>query len=178
MSGRPPSIYSRLTRSRSGVGTYTSLWLASNHVMQLTSTGYTESYRRFYLKDIQAIFLVRTERRLHWHLVWGAIFGLGLLIALENGGSALVYTIILAFGAVTISWNHLLGPACYGVVVTAVQTDRIPSLARVNRSQKVVARLRPLIEAAQADLGQPSSNAAGPAAVSAAPDVPPPLEPA
>ena len=53
--------YRRLTRSRAGVGSYSSLWLGADHVMQLSSTGYTESYRRFYFRDIQAIFLVRRD---------------------------------------------------------------------------------------------------------------------
>lgn len=177
MSGRSPKLYTRLTRARSGLAAYTSLWLAPDHVMQLTSTGYTESYRRFYLKDIQAIFLVRTERRLYWHLVWGVIVGIALLIALENHATALAYAVILAAGAMPMFWNHLLGPTCYGVIVTAVQTDRVPSLARLPRSRKVLVRLDPLIEAAQAGMEPPLPTEPSPAATDPAPDAPPPLEP-
>ena len=154
MTGSPHE-YVKLTRPVSGVGSYSSLWLARDHLLQVTSTGYTESYRRFYFHDIKAIGLMRSDRRLYWGLFWG---GLGFLVLIAVGVAA-GYGVALAwvggsFG-VPLLWNFLLGPSCASVIMTGVQTERIPSLARRRKALKVLARIRPLIEEAQAALAPP-----------------------
>jgi hypothetical protein len=45
--------------------------------------------------------------------------------------------------------NLILGRTCRCFLRTAVQTEQLPPLDRVRRAQKVFARLRPLIAAAQ-----------------------------
>ena len=58
-------------------------------------------------------------------------------------------------------WNHLLGEGCRVVMVTAVQQEKVPSLSRLPKTRRVLAELKGLIEAAQADLGR---EPAGPVA--------------
>ena len=55
--------YRRLTRGRTrpgfavAFGGRCSLWLGRDHLLRIDSSGYTESYRRFFLRDIQAVMM-------------------------------------------------------------------------------------------------------------------------
>ena len=69
----PEKEYQRLTRARSrsafGVVSMSrsSLWLGKDHLLCVDSSGYTETYKRFYFRDIQAVTLVATKRRDIWN---------------------------------------------------------------------------------------------------------------
>ena len=56
--------YQRLTRTKSQHGVVTSgrssLWLGKDHLLRIDSSGYTENYRRFFLRDIQAVIIRKT----------------------------------------------------------------------------------------------------------------------
>ena len=67
-------------------------------------------------------------------------------------------------------WNQLLGPGCTLHNVTGVQTARLEAVVRWRRAEKLLARLQPLIEAAQQDL-------AAPVVIVEAPPPPLPVEP-
>lgn len=152
---KAPKIYTRLTRNAPGLGSYSSLWLAHDHLMIVRSTGYNESYTRIQLSDIKAVFLVAGERRRWWALIWLIIFGWsGVLFAIGLGDRDVPYVsgIFLALGTTGLIWNHLLGPSCRAYVVTGVQTAPLPSLVRRKKARHVLARLEPLVAAAQADL--------------------------
>jgi hypothetical protein len=182
-----PKTYTRLTRDTSGVGTYTSLWLAADHLMVVTASGVNESYARFDLRDVQGFFLTPTKRRMAWGLGWGAIAVTSLVVVLMSWGSRsgpIVSPIFLIVSLGALIWNHLLGEGCAVHIVTEVQTARLPPLIRMGKARKALARLQPLIEAAQADLVAPPAVtgapeppvAAGPAAapVDAPQPIPPP----
>jgi hypothetical protein len=158
----PAPTYQRLARGSSGGGgvtsTYHSLWLGADHLLLLSTTGYTEEYRRFYFRDIQVLYVEPTRWREHWAAIWGvAAFLLGLIVLMATEGAwgwVLFFTspLLMLFG-----WNWALGPCCRTHVATAVQITRLPPLARVRQARKVLARLQPLILAAQADLAAPPS---------------------
>src|ERR1700710_1578732 len=61
---KEPKVYERLSRTHRKFGGYASLWLASDHILQVQSTGYSEQYQRFYLQDIKGVFITRSERRM------------------------------------------------------------------------------------------------------------------
>lgn len=161
--------YTRLTRGhvRTGftvaVTSRCSLWLGHDHLLFIDSNGYTEIYKRFYFRDIQALTLVLTRRRLHWNWIWASVGVLGLLawsaVVLANppmsmaglitGGSlALLFAVLLLA-------NNLPGPTCICQIKTAVQAEELPPLGRLPRARRVVAQLRPLISAAQSQLVRP-----------------------
>jgi hypothetical protein len=155
-----PKPYTRLTRNAAGVATYSSLWLGSDHLLIVTSTGYSERYARVLLRDICALFVARTDRRLYLGLVWGAMAGLGALaiaIRLQNGQAPTVSVAFLLLGAIGSIINALLGPGCRVYLVTGVQTTRLPAIVRAPRAHRVIARLQPVIQAAQADLAPATS---------------------
>lgn len=165
-------VYRTLTPLKRGLGSLSQLALGPDHLLHINSTGYSESYRRFFLRDIKAMLIVHTGRRAIYAallICWGVIVA---SITHTAGGGPVGWVIVLTIVGGLLLWNHLRGPGCRVVVITAVQQENIPSLCRLPRTRKILAELRPLIEAAQAGL------ATGPLPASAEPPVvPPPLQP-
>ena len=156
--------YKRLTRERSsgGIGIVTvsrsSLWLGEDHLLLADSIGYSENYKRFFFRDIQAITIRKTKTRLVWNIVLGALLALsGLIIwtsasAWRDIGTTIAVSIVLAIFGIPLLLNNLFGPTCACEIRTAVQTESLPSLNRVPKTKKVMNRIRPLIIAAQGQL--------------------------
>ena len=177
--------YQRLTWARlrrtgalAAFATRSSLWLAKDHLLCIDSSGgYAEEYKRFYFRDIQAIVLRQTRRRLWVNVVFGTLAALFLGITIltapagspaqwsadELVGGTFLASITLFLGGLTVI-NTLKGPGCTCYVRTAVQTEVMPSLNRLGRARKVLNRIRPLIEAAQGSLSpeEIASNLANP----------------
>jgi len=163
----PAKDYQRLTYARSRSAfvavsmSRSSLWLGKDHLLGVDSSGYTETYKRFYFRDIQAVTLMGTKRRAIWNWVLGlltTIFLLFLLASLPYTGSTgsnsnlgeIVFFAFLGFVfAVPFLINNLLGPSCICHLRTAVQIEELPSLCRVRKTRRVLEQIRPLIIAAQ-----------------------------
>jgi hypothetical protein len=85
-----------------------------------------------------------------WNGIAGFLAFIFGIIALQVGVFAapfwwgMMIALLLLLGV-----NVALGPTCVCEVRTAVQTRPLPSLRRVRRAVKVIARIRPLVEAAQ-----------------------------
>jgi hypothetical protein len=157
---KTPRIYERLTRPATSVGSYRTLWFAKDHLLLVSSTGYSENYQRIQFSDIKGFFVIPSDRRLYWNFPWFifALFsGVFLSNTLYSGRAPYVSGTILAFSLIFIAWNTILGPSCIAYVVTGVQTAQLPSLVRRRKTRKVLARLQPLIAAMQADMAAPSA---------------------
>lgn len=174
-----PVAYRKLTGWKRGLGTLTQLWVGPDHLLHIHSTGYTESYRRFYFRDIQSMLIVHTNRRLIINCVLGFILALVLLIVNADGFSPLGFTLAAVPFTALFLWNNLLGAGCRVVMISAVQQENIPSLCRVPKTRRILNQLVQMIRAAQADLVEPPpAPAEAPAPVAAPPgDEPPPLPP-
>ncbi len=158
--------YQRLTRARTRAGfavvsaARSSLWLGTDHLLCVVSTGYSENYKRFYFRDIQAIVIQKTERRKVWNWSLGTplviclavwFFDLFIFRDIRLSGVLTGTVTTLAF-ALPLAINNALGPTTIGYLRTAVQTEELPSLSRLRRVRRVLARLRPLITQAQGQL--------------------------
>jgi hypothetical protein len=147
--------YQRLTRTiwRSLV-TMCSLWLGSDHLLSIRSAGFQERYKRFYFRDIQALTIRNTRRRLVWNAVLGCLTALALAVVLYATASNKyplaggLSSLVLVFG-IPLLVNNLLGPTCACQIRTAVQTEDLPSLNRIRKTRRVLDRIRPLIAEAQ-----------------------------
>lgn len=130
------------------------LWLGRDHLLCVETEGYTESYKRFYFRDIQAITLHKTPRLWVIGSVTGLLAGLFTLIALTVSAieARWVFGILAGLCALPFLLNFLYGPTCACRLRTAVQTEDLPSMGRVRRARKVIARLRPLIAGAQGQI--------------------------
>lgn len=160
---RKPKLYTRLTRSTAALASYKSLWLGSDHLLVVHSTGYTEEYRRIRLRDIQGFFTTPSERRNSWSLVWlflGICSGIVAGASWSMGSRPIWSVVLLVIAAIGCLWNFLLGPSCKVYVVTSVQTVQLPSIVRRGKAKKVLARIELLIAAAQADLIAPGGPVA------------------
>ncbi len=179
----PSTVYRRLTRLHRGFGVMSQLWLGGDHLLHLTSTGYTETYRRCYLREIQSMLIVHTGRRTYIALTL-SVLALIIAVIMRQAGSGFIgYSILSGAFIPLFLWNHLLGTGCRVVVITAVQQERVPSLSRLPKTRRIIAELKPLIEAAQAELTMPPVEeavveaSAAPAPVEIPPLLPPPLPP-
>ena len=161
--------YHRLTRtSRQFAVAFAprvSLWLGSDHLLLVEHSGYTESYKRFYFRDIQAITVMETARRSVWNRVLAVplticAVGLALSIFAERSVVAsITWAIFSAVIVLPLVVNNLRGTACTCQLRTAVQTEELASLSRVRQTQGVLDRIRPLIAAAQGQLTSEEATA-------------------
>jgi len=155
--------YTRLTFARRrvtrGVITVsegnTSLWLGSDHLLCIDSSGFTEEYKRFYFRDIQAFTMYRTTRRLVSGILLSLPLALFLLGVASTYGdptneSAFWTCAVFAtlFGALFL-YNLFAGTTVRTCLQTAVQTEELPPLNRWRRANKIINRLKPLIAEAQ-----------------------------
>ena len=93
-----------------------------------------------------------------WSLGWGAIAlvsGIVAAVIYNNDSTPVASAIIFGIGLVLLIVNELLGPSCRIYAVTGVQTIPLPALVRRKKARRVLGRLQPLIESAQADLVVP-----------------------
>ena len=132
------------------------LWLGEDHLLQVCSYGYSEEYRRFYFRDIQAIVLRRTAFWLTAAAVCGVIACLGAWIWFHNDVAAKVMGAIIGipFGLL-FAVNLVLGPSCECRLLTAVQAEPLPSLSRLRSARKTIRTLLPRIQEAQGTFQPP-----------------------
>ena len=142
-----------------------SLWLGGDHLLFVECSGYTETYKRFYFRDIQAVSIQRTMRYQWWNGIIG-FFALGFLIftiaiapktspAQWSGsemGGGIFLACVTGLCTLLLTTNLLFGQTCKCFIRTAVQTEELPSLCRVRQTRRVLDKIRPLIVAAQGQL--------------------------
>jgi len=171
-------LYRRLPGSGRSVGFTASpgrqtLWIAPDHLLSLETRVESEKYRRFYFRDIEAFIVRRTARRQVWNWTFLilAVAGAAPFLAVWQRNPDQTAWLVTAVG-VGAFWlglvlgNTLRGPTCAVHIRTAVQIEHLPSLGRMWTFEKVLARLKPLIEEAQASIntealsdGQPDGAA-------------------
>ena len=150
---RGEKAYQRLPGREAGFLSYSRLWLGPDHLLLARTAFFSEEYKRFYFRDIQAIVTRRTEHREILNLIFAFItivFGV-LAVFTDSGWRAflLVMTGIFVF-ALIVNW--LRGPTCVCHVRTAVQTEELSPLKRFRATHKLIERLKPNIEKAQGPL--------------------------
>jgi hypothetical protein len=159
--------YRRLTwpRRRNGtvsVVTYSrsSLWLGNDHLLVVVSNGYSETYKRFYFRDIQAIAIRLTRRRMIWNWVLGVPIAMFLLrsayeLSIHHNPDLLgivISVLRILLPGIPLLINNLLGSTCACTLRTAVQTEELPSLCRLPKTRRILNLLRPLIAQAQGQI--------------------------
>jgi hypothetical protein len=163
----PEIRYKRLTRA-AGRGGFSvafqsraSLWLGPDHLLSVDSSGYTETYKRFYFQDIQAFVVQKTRRYQILNIILGGIVLLLLILAVaivpktdsawnsEGPTGVIILGIIIGLFLVVLVLNLIAGPTCKTFLRTAVQIEQLPSLGRVRSTRRVLKKIQPLISAAQ-----------------------------
>jgi hypothetical protein len=167
--------YVRLPGVGHELGSYTRLYRGDDHLLQVNSITFNERYKRFYFRDIQAFIVVRTP----WGTIWLVLY---IVVGLLLGGIAAsvgdIPGLVLGFVALLLFvWaliSGLRGASCRCYVRTAVQTEKLSSLNRLRRAEKIIASLKPLIEATQGAMPETAVAAAAMEPPIATATVPPP----
>ena len=169
---KKPKLYRRLGGAHQfglATGGWLSLYLGQDHLLLRKTVAFTESYRRFYFSDIEAITIRKTPR---WH-IWTAVWICAIavcLVAMQAAQRAHPVAVIFAviFGVCALI-NVARGATCLTHLQTKVQTRVLP-LRRIRKAMRVMNKVTPAITAAQADI---ASATPAPAASSAVPVVRP-----
>jgi hypothetical protein len=129
------------------------LWAGEDHLMLVELRGFTETYRRFYFKDVQAIVVRPTDRARTRSILLG-LLGLALAgVAMGAGrGWNVLWGSLAGLAIVALAVNLALGRGCECSLRTALQEVDLRSLRRLRRARRVVDRLRSLIELEQGAL--------------------------
>jgi hypothetical protein len=139
--------YSRMP-GRSGLVVRDSLWMSADHLLSVRRNPFSESYRRFYFADIQAIVVTELPNLL-------APTGLTAAVLFIVTAAALMYTwhpvwaslcALLSLVSFFVSWRSA-DCACY--LQTSVSTEMLPSLRRRVDAAKATALLKAEIERTQ-----------------------------
>lgn len=139
------------------------LWLGDDHLLQVESAGgYSESYKRFYFRDIQTVIIQKTRSWIIANIILGFLTGGFLILAVstipqnspsrwtgdEIAGGIFLGSVVFVFGLLLLV-NLTRGATCRCYLKTAVHLQELSSLRRYRNAQKILARIRPLIESAQ-----------------------------
>jgi len=118
------SIYRRLEGTGTTWTQYVRLYVAPDHLLQCASTGYSETYKRFYFRDIQAILIRKSGLWVFWLLFWLLPAMACALVAffVPDPSAAIALWIITGALLLPLLVNILLGPTCSCHIRTAVQT--------------------------------------------------------
>ena len=167
---RPPPLYRRVKSQNGGPFSSASLWLADDHLLQISSSwGIQENYQRVYFRDLKAVLV--TESSMRDMLFFGGIcsalfFGfLAFIVTLtEASGFGVYFLWFITLASLATAINaYMRGRRRKVYAVTGLQIIYWRSLARQNQIDNLLAQLRPLIESAQNDLAVEPTAAPEPA---------------
>lgn len=166
--------YRRLPGRRQGLITRASLWMGSDHILLVKSSWFREEYKRFYLRDIQAIVVARGPRFylstpiLVLAVIWlfsGFFMGAWPFAVAVTWG--VVTTVMLA---AWLAISMMYGCRCR--LYTAVSRDDLPCY-RTWTARRFLRQVQPRIEqlqgAVQAGWAEAERTNAGPAVAAMAP---------
>lgn len=134
------------------------LLLAEDHLLHLRTVAYSETCKRFALRDIQALVVTRTNRgKIDLGILAGLLTLAALLAVLaffsENWapGAPVLWCVagVFAFWALVYA---ALGPTSAACLYTAVQAEPLPSLGRLRSALRTAEILRAVIEEVQGPL--------------------------
>jgi len=150
---RSQKVYRRLPGRGFAVSQRVQIYQGPDHLLQVSSTGYSESYRRFYFRDIQAITVQKTQLGKVLNGIFGFFAVLFGLPAFDMSiGPAIAMWSVSGFFALLLISNVTLGPTCACYIRTAVQTERLGAVTRIRTARRLLRRIRPLIEGVQGSL--------------------------
>ena len=147
MTGR----YRRLPGRRRGIVHAASVWLGDDHLLLVRSVGFREEYKRYYLRDVQAIAVAQAPR---FHIssramAAGAAWLLTTLAVIPNYLRVVPYLWVIA-ATVVAAWLFISAAcSCRCRIYTAVSSDELPSVYRTWTARRFLAAVGPKIGEAQ-----------------------------
>ena len=148
-----PQTYQRLPGTRRTPFRRATLWLGADHILSVNSARFSEEYKRYYFKDIQAIVVRQTSGATAMSKALDLVVEIVLALLafsawrLQWRGPAVAGAVIL----VLFILSKTPGPRCVCQLITAVSSDTLPSLYRLRTADAVVRIVAPLVEQAQSE---------------------------
>jgi hypothetical protein len=132
------------------------VWMARDHLLLVSRIGYTETYKRFYFRDIQAIIIRKTATAFVWNIVL-SIVALGFIlpaVGVSDATAKIVLALIAGFFTFLVLWSLWRGSSCVTHIKTAVQTEQLAAWNRMRAARKGMALIRPRLLEAQGEFPQ------------------------
>jgi hypothetical protein len=147
--------YKRVPGGRRGFFRRVSLWLGDDHLLAVTGWRFTEDYKRYYYRDIQALVLARTRRwavTLPWFVVaWClAIFALAAQAGSVARLPEVFWYLLLALALAWLFVSLKASVRCS--IQTAVSREELPSILRLWSAQRALRTVADRIAQAQGAL--------------------------
>ncbi len=143
--------YRKLPGHRRGLLRGSSVWMGADHLLLVKSVRFREEYKRFFLRDIQAI-VVAEKPRFHISSRSLAIGILWLAVYLFARSRAQWIPMVLWTSAVLLVgiWLYVsYGLSCSCRIITAVSRDQLPSIYRTWIARRFLAEVEPRIREVQ-----------------------------
>jgi hypothetical protein len=151
----PQVLYDKLPGDFRGFLTRNTLWLGDDHLLLVDSSRFSETYKRFYLGDIQSIVVRKAPRFVmpyYWVLLLLAAL-IALLVGWAPSRSVVFWTAVFLLAAVALYlYVASMFQSCTCHLITRVNRVELTSLFRLRSAQEFVAILAPRIIAAQGEL--------------------------
>jgi hypothetical protein len=145
--------YRKLPGRRRGILRGASVWMGGGHLLSVQSYRFREEYKRFHLRDVQAIVVARGPR---FHISTRSLFigALWLFAYLLRSANArfLFLTPALYITAVCLVASWFLISAAFSCrcrILTAVSLDELPSVYRTWTARRFLAKVEPGIAEVQ-----------------------------
>ena len=130
------------------------VWMARDHLLLVSRAYYTETYKRFYFRDIQAVVIRKTAAAFVGNIVL-SIPALGfilLAVSVSDTAFKIVWALIGGFFAFLFLLSLWRGSTCVTHIKTAVQTEQLAAWSRMRAARKGMAMIRPRLLEAQGQL--------------------------
>jgi hypothetical protein len=131
--------------------TMCSVWQGADHLLLVDRMGYSETYKRLYFRDIQAVIIRKTAKAAVQNYIMGLLallFFLWAMAVVNLPGRVTLWIIGGLFALITLI-NLSFGSTCVTYFKTPVQTEQLPSLNRLRKARKAMDRIRPRLLEAQ-----------------------------
>jgi len=179
---KSPRLYRKLASARKmgfASGGWISLHAAADHLLLRSSSGFVETYHRFYFTDVEAVTVRHTARGFYWNVALSVGLFVSLAVMLAKPPPHVASGAFAGFFTLLLILNISLGATCVTQLQTRVQTRVLP-IRRVRKALRVVDRLFKTIEGAQAHIALAAPveipvQAFAPVTPAARFSVPPPL---
>jgi hypothetical protein len=146
--------YRKLPGHRRGLLRGASLWIAPDHLLSVRSIRFSEEYKRFHLRDVQAIVVAKAPR---FHvstraLFFGALWLAAYLFARQAAPRVTIALWFIAAG-LAAAWVYISSLySCRCRIYTAVSRDDLPSVYRTWTARKFLAKVAPRIAEVQGQI--------------------------
>ena len=132
-------VYRRLPGARRGLIHGSSAWIASDHILAVKSMRFREEYKRFHLRDVQAVAVAKAPR---FHISTRAIAAAaacGLALLFLPAYRPYLYTLAALLVG---TWLFVSAfSSCRCRIYTAVSSDELPSVYRSWTARKFLAAI-------------------------------------